>query len=81
MPKADLLTPIRPLKDLHPLFLNLISHDVYEPARGMLREVYSQGYNDGGFSGAAMAGSPARPWIGPLCNGCSPTSRRLAHPR
>jgi hypothetical protein len=27
------------------------------------------------------AGSPARPWIGPLCNGCSPTSRRLAHPR
>ena len=26
-------------------------------------------------------GSPARPRIGPLCNGCSPTSRRVAHPR
>ena len=27
-------------------------------------------------------GSPARPPIGPLCNGCSPTSRRVvAHPR
>jgi hypothetical protein len=42
MPKADLLTPIRPMKDLHPQFLNLISYDVYEPARGMLREVYSE---------------------------------------
>jgi hypothetical protein len=42
MLKADLLTPIRPLKDLHPQFLNLISHDVYEPARGMLREVYAE---------------------------------------
>jgi len=28
-----------------------------------------------------MAGSPARPRIGPLCNGCWPTSRRVAHPR
>ena len=31
------------------------------------------GYDDGGFSGA----SP----IGELCNGCSPTSPRVAHPR
>jgi hypothetical protein len=42
MPKANLLTPTRPLKDLHPQFLNLISHDCYEPARGMLREVYAE---------------------------------------
>jgi hypothetical protein len=42
MLKADLLTPIRPLKDLHPQFLNLISHAVNEPARGMLREVYAE---------------------------------------
>jgi hypothetical protein len=42
MPKADLLTPIRPPKDLHPQFLNLISHAVFEPARGMLREVYAE---------------------------------------
>jgi len=28
-----------------------------------------------------MAGSPARPQIGPLSNGCSPPSRRVAHPR
>jgi len=27
------------------------------------------------------ADSPARPRIGPLCNGCSPTSWRVAHPR
>jgi hypothetical protein len=42
MPKADLLTPIRRVKNLHPQFLNLISHDIYEPARGMLREVYAE---------------------------------------
>src|SRR5271165_2047738 len=42
MPKADLLTPIRQVKNLHPQFLNLISHDIYEPARGMLREVYAE---------------------------------------
>jgi hypothetical protein len=41
MPKPDLLTPIRPLKNLHPQFINLITHDVFEPARGMLREVYA----------------------------------------
>jgi hypothetical protein len=41
MPKPDLLTPIRPLKDLHPQFIDLVSHDVFEPARGMLREVYA----------------------------------------
>jgi hypothetical protein len=42
MPRTDLLTPVRPPKDLHPQFLNLISHAVYEPARGMLREVYAE---------------------------------------
>jgi hypothetical protein len=42
MPKADLLTPIRQVKNLHPQFLNLISHDIYGPARGMLREVYAE---------------------------------------
>jgi hypothetical protein len=41
MPKADLLTPIHPVKDLHPQFLALISQDVFEPARGMLRKVYA----------------------------------------
>jgi hypothetical protein len=42
MPKPELLTPVRPLKDLHPQFINLISHDVYEPARAMLREVCAE---------------------------------------
>jgi hypothetical protein len=32
-------------------------------------------------AGMTTAGSPARPRIGPLCNGGSPTSPRVAHPR
>jgi len=42
MPKPDLLTPIRPLKDLHPQFVAVMRNDTYEPARGMLREVYAE---------------------------------------
>jgi hypothetical protein len=42
MPKPDLLTPVRPPKDLHPNFINLISPDLNAPARGMLREVYAE---------------------------------------
>ncbi len=42
MPKRDLLTPIRQLKDLHPQFVALISNDLFKPARGMLREIYAE---------------------------------------
>jgi hypothetical protein len=41
MTKVDLLAPLRPDKDLHPQFLTLIRSELYEPARGMLREVYA----------------------------------------
>ena len=63
MTKVDLLTPLRPDKDLHPQFLTLIRSELYEPARGMLREVYADFDDpDGNFvEQFSRSGSVARP--------------------
>lgn len=45
MAKPDLFTKLRPDKDLHPQFKNLRDSPMFEPARGVLRELYTD-YSD-----------------------------------